>query len=146
MRRGFDPWVGKIPWSRKWQPAPIFLAGKFHGQRSLVGYSPWGRKELDMTERTHARTQTHTHTHTHRSTTKQNAIKWGMPIYKYLQTTAAAPTTKLHIFCSQWEKIKLNNHIQRWILGILKAYKEYFQKDNRRKFRKSLWLGIGNDF
>ena len=38
-RSGFDPWVGKIPWSRKWQLAPVFLPGKFHGQRSLVGYS-----------------------------------------------------------------------------------------------------------
>ena len=41
-RCGFDPWVGKIPWSRNWQPTPVFLPGKFHGQRSLVGYSPWG--------------------------------------------------------------------------------------------------------
>ena len=47
---GFDPWVGKIPWRRKWQPTPVFLPGEFHGQRSLLGYSPWGRKELDMTE------------------------------------------------------------------------------------------------
>ena len=38
-RLGFDPWVGKIPWRREWQPTPIFLPGKFHGQRSLVGYS-----------------------------------------------------------------------------------------------------------
>ena len=38
----FDPWVGKIPWSRKWQPTPIFLPGKFHRQRRLVSYSPWG--------------------------------------------------------------------------------------------------------
>ena len=50
-RHGFNPWVGKNPWSRKWQPAPAFLPGKVHGQRSLVGYSPWGHKELDMTER-----------------------------------------------------------------------------------------------
>ena len=49
-RRGFDPWVGKIPWRRKWQPTPVFLAGESQGQRSLVGYSPWGCKELDMTE------------------------------------------------------------------------------------------------
>ena len=41
---GFDPWVGKIPWRRKWQPAPVFLPGKFHGQRSLVSYSPWGHR------------------------------------------------------------------------------------------------------
>ena len=40
-RHGFDPWVGNIPWKRKWQPAPVFLPGKFQGQRSLVGYSPW---------------------------------------------------------------------------------------------------------
>ena len=47
---GFSPWVEKIPWSRKWPPTPIFLPGKFHGQKSLVGYSPWGHKELDTTE------------------------------------------------------------------------------------------------
>ena len=52
-RRGFDPWVRKIPWSRKWQPIPIFLPGKFHGQRSLAGYSPWGHKESDKTENPH---------------------------------------------------------------------------------------------
>ena len=49
--RGFDPCVGTIPWRRKWQPAPVFLPGKSHGQRSLGGYSPWGHKESDMTER-----------------------------------------------------------------------------------------------
>ena len=46
----FNPWVRKIPWRRKWQPAPIFLPGKSHGQRSLEGYSPWGAKESDTTE------------------------------------------------------------------------------------------------
>ena len=46
---GFGPWVGKIPWRREWLPTPVFLPGEFHGQRSLVGYSPWGRKQ-DMTE------------------------------------------------------------------------------------------------
>ena len=44
------PWVGKIPWKRKWQPIPALLPGKCYGQRSLVGYSPWGRKESDTTE------------------------------------------------------------------------------------------------
>ena len=39
-----------IPWRREWQPTPLFLHGKFHGQRSLVGHSPWGHKESDMTE------------------------------------------------------------------------------------------------
>ena len=51
-RCGFDPWVGKIPWRRKWQPSPVFLPGESPGQRSLSGYSPWGCKESDMTEAT----------------------------------------------------------------------------------------------
>ena len=51
-RYGFDPWVRKIPWSRKWQPTPVFLTGKSHGQKSLSVYSVWGLKELDMTEGT----------------------------------------------------------------------------------------------
>ena len=42
--------VGKIPWRKEWHPTPVFLPGEFHGQKSLVGYSPWGRKESDMTE------------------------------------------------------------------------------------------------
>src|SRR5574337_504401 len=45
--------VGKFPWRRKWQPTPVFLPGKSHGWRSLVGYSPWGRKKSDTTERLH---------------------------------------------------------------------------------------------
>ena len=49
----FDPWVRKFPWRRKWQPTPVFLPGKSHGQRSPVSYSPWGHKELDTTERLH---------------------------------------------------------------------------------------------
>ena len=47
----FYPWVGKIPWRRKWQPTPVSLPGKSHGQRSLVGCRPWGHKESGMTER-----------------------------------------------------------------------------------------------
>ena len=45
------PWVGKIPWRRKWQPTPVFLLGKFHGQRSLAGYRSWGcrvRHDVDI--------------------------------------------------------------------------------------------------
>ena len=49
-RPGFDPWVRKIPWRRKWLPTPVFLPGEFHGQRSLAGYSPRGHKESDATE------------------------------------------------------------------------------------------------
>ena len=52
-RRRFDLWVRKIPWKRKWQPTPVFLPEKFCGQRSLVGYSSLGHRELDTTEHTH---------------------------------------------------------------------------------------------
>ena len=55
---GSSPWVGKIPWRREWPPTPLFLPGEFHGQRSLAGYNPQDRKELDTTERLR-----HTHTH-----------------------------------------------------------------------------------
>jgi len=46
----FSPWVRNIPWRRKWHPTAVFLPGEFLGQRSLVGYSPWGHKVLDMTQ------------------------------------------------------------------------------------------------
>ena len=61
----FDPWVGKIPWKRAWQPTPVFLPGKSHGQRSLAGYCPYCHKGLDMSEATEC---THTHTHMHTCT------------------------------------------------------------------------------
>ena len=63
-RHGFNPWVRKIPWHRRWQPTSAFLSGKFHGQRRLAGYSQRGCKRVRhnwATERVH----THTHTHTH---------------------------------------------------------------------------------
>ena len=74
-RYRFNPWVRKIPWRREWQSTPIFLPGKFHGQRSMAGFRPWGQKESDTTEQlsTHMSIRLreqlshahHTHTHTH---------------------------------------------------------------------------------
>ena len=49
-RRGFDPWVGKIPWSGAWQPTPVFLPGESRGERSLVGYTDHGAAQSDTTE------------------------------------------------------------------------------------------------
>ena len=46
----FNLWVGKIPWRRERLPSSVFLPGEFYEQRSLAGYSPWGRKESDTTE------------------------------------------------------------------------------------------------
>ena len=53
----FDPWVRKIPWKRKCPPIPAFLSGKFHGQRNLAGYSPWGHRVR------HDWLSTHMHAH-----------------------------------------------------------------------------------
>ena len=60
----FNLWVGKMPWRKEWQPTPVFLLGKSHGQRSLAGYSPWGHKELVMTDPLRA------HTHSLNSKTR----------------------------------------------------------------------------
>ena len=49
-RLGFDPWVGKMPWKRKWQPTLVFLPGKSHGKRTLAGYSPWGHRRVGHTQ------------------------------------------------------------------------------------------------
>ena len=60
-RSRFNPWVGKIPWRREWQPTPVFLPGESHGQRSLEGYSLCGHA---WTTNTHAHIHTHAHTYT----------------------------------------------------------------------------------
>ena len=65
-RRGFEPWVGKIPWRRAWQHTPVFLPGESHGRRSLAVYSPQSRTELDTTEATQ-------HSHRHTLTAKEGA-------------------------------------------------------------------------
>ena len=75
-RVGFDPWVRKIPWRRKWQPTPVFLPGKSHGQRSLVGYSPWGHKRVG-----------------HNWATKQQWFKW---VFQHVATLSWAAW-----FCKQ---------------------------------------------
>ena len=53
---GFDPWVRNIPWRRKLQSIPVFLPGKFHGQRNLVGYSSWSCKESETSEKVNMNT------------------------------------------------------------------------------------------
>ena len=87
----FDPWVRKIPWRRKWQLAPVFLPGKFHGQRSLEGYSPWGCTESDTAERLNTHTRAHTHTHTHIYT---------LPCVKQLASGKLLYSTESSVQCS----------------------------------------------
>ena len=63
-RYRFNPWVRKILWNSKWQPAPVFSHEKFQGQRRLVGYSLWGFKKLNTTEKLSTRAHTYTHAYT----------------------------------------------------------------------------------
>ena len=86
---GFDPWVGKIPWRRKWQPTPVLLPGKAHGLRILVGYSPWGRKESDTTGPLHFTCALHgfycaVHTRTCQEWASQSCKKVLLPRPQYL--------------------------------------------------------------
>ena len=62
---GFDPWVRKISWRMEWLSSSVFLLGEFHEQRSLAGYSPWGHKELDATEKLILSLFSSIYTHTH---------------------------------------------------------------------------------
>ena len=73
-RHGFNPWIGKIPWRRAWQPTPVFLPGEANEQRSLVGCRPWGCKESDTTEETE-------HAHTGHSDTWQKQSKHKFEIW-----------------------------------------------------------------
>ena len=89
-RRGmFDPWIKKMPWRRKWQPTPVFLPGKSHGQKSLVRYSPWGLKvihDLATKQQTVPRNGiaitlfledvVHKHTHTHTKILLKHKKEW----------------------------------------------------------------------
>ena len=100
--KGLIPGSGRFPWSRKQQPAPIFLPGKFHGQRSLAGYSSWGRKESDMTDPVRTRAHTHmhshmhmhTHTHTHTSCSHHQG---------YLAIRAATPLAEVSLTLLKYE-------------------------------------------
>jgi len=70
--------AGKISWASKWQPTSVFLPRKFYGQRGQAGYSPWGCKELDMTEHVNA----HAHTHTQQYIIRKIHLENRKAIYK----------------------------------------------------------------
>ena len=100
---GFNPWVRKIPWRRKWQPTPVLLPEKFHEWRSLVGYSPRGRKELDTTEGLHFH-------FSGRSDWEQNIQsifpegRWAKGFGK-MCSSLGSPSTNLQewVTCSSWD-------------------------------------------
>ena len=95
-RCGFNPWVRKIPWRKKWQPTPVFLPGESYGQRSLAGYSPWGRKQSEMTEMT---------THA-----------WGT-VYGASSQVVQAQVSATGITSNRWKKTQNNvkeGHLWKW--------------------------------
>ena len=104
-RPTFDPWVGKIPWRRAWQPTTVFLPAESHGQRSLVGYSPKGHKESDMT----------TVTSTHTSIMPLIVIAWK---YKALIQSTKASNTEYKV--SAWvisERVCVRAHVCVYVLS-----------------------------
>ena len=78
-RPRFNPCIRKIPWRRKWQPTPVFLPGKSCGQRSLAGYSPWGRKRVRPSWVTQQQQTTHTYY-------KCRALHWYVSVCFFLST------------------------------------------------------------
>ena len=122
-RRRFDPWVGKIPWKRKWQPTAVSLPRQFHGQRSLLNYSPYSHKESEMTENVHAYTHTQTHTHTHTPgiysrISKPTQIQWSRESERDSQRSAFPRKTPLLILNNLnssyiWQLISLNYKLSR---------------------------------
>ena len=98
-RHGFDPWVGKILCRRRWQLAPVVLPGESHGQRSLAGYSPWGHKELGMTE--------HTCTHAH---LEQGWVVKGLVCHSWEFALSLAGSG------SHWKEVKQGMDFIRFVL------------------------------
>ena len=93
---GFNSWIGKIPWRRAWQPTPVFLPGKFHGQRSLEGYSPQGCTESDRTEATEQQQQQ----------ASVSSVKWLRSVQLFSTPWTAAHQASLSI-TNSWSLLKL---------------------------------------
>ena len=113
QRCRFDPCIRKIPWRRKWQSAPIFLPGKFHGQKTLVGSSLWDYK-LDTSEHTHTHTHTHTRTHTHTLVLQLFSV-WKDPVLKSRRSnkrTSIQERGDLTANTIGWVRSKEEKHIE----------------------------------
>ena len=122
-RHKFDPWVGKIPWSRKWQLTSVFLPGKFHGERSLAGYSSWGHKESDMTE------QLNTHIAT--------SVKNYWTTFTYSLPRAWFAFSRLTLRITLWAGLWFP--FRKWESWELREVKRLFQDDSAMKWRNVNW-------
>ena len=93
----FYPWVRKIPWRRERQPTPVFLSGKSQGPRSLSGYSPWGRKELDITERL-------THPHVSQMCPETGNTCYNLTCFFHLTSTSLPICSKKETSIPTWAR------------------------------------------
>ena len=108
-RHGFHPWIRTIPWRRKWQPTPIFLPGKSHGQRSLAGNTPWGCKQQTMTQRWSVRARARTHTHVPRC--GLHSMELGT-VGRDLATECVRTCTHPQPLCHEWIEVCLCKDVQ----------------------------------
>ena len=113
MQEKQETWAGKISWSRKWQPTPVFLSGKSHGQRSLVGHSPWGRKGPDTTE------WQNTHTHS----TSCESPGWRKHTLESRLPGETSISSDMQMTPPLWQKGKRNYRASWWNwMGELKSW------------------------
>ena len=94
-RRRFTPWVRKIPWRRKWQPTPVFLCWKSHGQRSLMGYSLWGRRGVGHDLQTKQQPQL-----THHMSQNFRHLEQTLKVLEILWAPGGARTSERNVFNS----------------------------------------------
>ena len=133
-RHGFDPWVGKIPWRREWHPTPVLLPGESHGQRSLVGYSPWGDKEYDnlVTEQQRAQTLQHCNFISLHPSSKNVLMVFlssqflvGFPhMYDPLLVSSGLPVFCLHSIQGNFGRLHASSHIYSVYLKMYYRFKQ----------------------
>ena len=109
-RHRFNPWVRKILWRRNWQPTPVFLPGKSHGQRRLVNYSPWGCKESDMTKRLHNSIFNSTSFTVNRESSKYAALR--------VCKCECLVLSRVQLFAALWT-ITLQAPLSMWFMGLI---------------------------
>ena len=123
----FDPWVRKILWRRKWQPTPIFLPEKYHGQRILAGYCPWGPKRVKDDLATQQQ---------EKAKTTKAKINWDLVKLKSFCITKET-INKMKRQPTDWEKIFVNDMTNKEL--IFKIYKQLIHL-NTKKNPQTAWL------
>ena len=103
--------VRKIPWIKKWQHPPVFLLGKFHGQRRLAGYNQWSCKELDTTECKGTHTHTHTHTHAVQSSHSVGSESFATPWTAAFQASLSITNSQSLLKLMSLELVMPSNHL-----------------------------------